>query len=123
MVALELETPYPESITELLCASCEENETGYLPPLKTQIDSIEKYDYVFIGFPTWGMKLPPPIKSFLHQYNLSGKTVIPFNTNGSYGVGSSIETVKELCPNSTILEAFSTKGGEEIYNIYSAITG
>jgi len=28
-----------------------ENETGYLPPLKTKIDSIEKYDVVFIGFP------------------------------------------------------------------------
>ena len=88
-----------------------ENETGFLPPLKTKIDSIQKYDVVFVGFPTWGMKLPPPMKSFLHQYDLSGKTVIPFNTNDGYGIGSSFETVKELCPNSTILEGFSIKGG------------
>ena len=88
-----------------------ENETGYLPPLKTRIDSIQNYDVVFVGFPTWGMKLPPPMKSFLHQYDLSGKTIVPFNTNDGYGIGSSFETVKELCPNSKMLEGFTTKGG------------
>ena len=59
------------------------------------------------------MQLPPPVKSFLKQYDLSGKTIIPFNTNAGYGVGSSFETVKVLSPNSTILEGFSTKGGVE----------
>lgn len=59
------------------------------------------------------MKLPPPMKSFLHQYNLSGKTVIPFNTNAGYGRGSSFDTVKELCPNSKILEGYVIKGGVE----------
>ena len=59
------------------------------------------------------MKLPPPIKSFLHQYNLSGKTVIPFNTNAGYGKGSSFDTIKELCKNSKILEGYVIKGGEE----------
>jgi flavodoxin len=81
--------------------------------LKTTIDSIQHYDMVFIGFPTWGMKLPPPVKSFLKQYDLSGKTVIPFNTNAGYGVGSSFETVKELCSNSKVLEGFEMKGGIE----------
>src|SRR6478672_5921466 len=111
LVALELEKPYPENYQQTVQQVVKENETGYLPPLKTKIDSIEKYDVVFLGFPTWDMQMPPPMKSFLHQYNLSGKTVVPFNTNAGYGVGSGFETVKELCPNSTILECFSTKGG------------
>ena len=51
------------------------------------------------------------MKSFLHQYDLSGKIVIPFNTNDGYGIGSSFETVKELCPNSTVYEGFSMKAG------------
>src|SRR6478672_3725653 len=89
LVALELEKPYPENYHETVQQVVKENETGYLPPLKTKIDSIEKYDFVFIGFPTWDMKMPPPMKSFLHEYNLGGKTVIPFNTNAGYGVGSS----------------------------------
>ena len=111
IVALELEKPYPEDYRETVQQVVKENETGYLPPLKTRIDSIGKYDVVFVGFPTWGMKLPPPMKSFLHQYDLSGKTVVPFNTNDGYGIGSSFETVKELCTNSKTLEGFTTKGG------------
>jgi flavodoxin len=113
LVAIELEKPYPEDYRQTVQQVVHENETGFLPPLKTKVDSIEKYDVVFVGFPTWGMKLPPPVKSFLHQYNLSGKTVVPFNTNDGYGIGSSFETVKELCPNSKVLEGFSRKGGVE----------
>ena len=113
LVALELEKPYPENYRATVEQVVKENETGYLPPLKTKIDSIQNYDVVFVGFPTWGMKLPPPMKSFLHQYDLSGKTVIPFNTNDGYGIGSSFETVKELCPNSKMLDGFTIRGGVE----------
>jgi len=114
LVALELATPYPADYRETVMQVVHENETGYLPPLKTKIEHIDQYDFVFLGFPTWGMQLPPPVKSFLHQYNLKEKTVIPFNTNGGYGVGSSFETVKEPCPQSTILQGFTTRGGSEI---------
>jgi len=113
LVALELEKPYPENYQQTVQQVVKENETNYLPPLKTKIDSIEKYDFIFLGFPTWDMKMPPPMKSFLHQYNLSAKTVIPFNTNAGYGVGSSFQTVKELCPDSKVLEGLEMKGGIE----------
>ena len=113
LVALELKKPYPEDYRATVEQVVRENETGYLPPLKTKIDSIQNYDVVFVGFPTWGMKLPPPMKSFLHEYDLSGKTIIPFNTNDGYGIGSSFETVKELCPNSKMLDGFTIKGGVE----------
>jgi flavodoxin len=121
MVALELETPYPADYKATVQQVVRENETGYLPPLKTKIDRIEQYDVVFLGFPTWGMRLPPPVKSFLHQYSLKGKTVIPFNTNGGYGVGSSFQTVRELCPQSTVPQGFTTRGGSERDGQYLAI--
>src|SRR6185437_15458916 len=108
LVSLELEKSYPENYKSTVQQVVDENASGYLPPLKTKIDNIEKCDVVFFGFPTWDMQMPPPMKSFLHQYDLGGKTVIPFNTNAGYGVGSSFETVKKLCPNSKILEGFST---------------
>ena len=121
MIGLELEKPYPENYQQTVQQVVKENETGYLPPLKTKIDSIEKYDVVFLGFPTWDMKMPPPMKIFLHQYNLSGKTVIPFNTNAGYGVGSGFQTVTELCPNSKVLEGFEMKGGVERDGVYLVI--
>ena len=101
----------------------EENESGFLPPLKTQIPNINQYELIFIGFPTWGMRLPPPMKSFLNDYDLSGKTVIPFNTNAGYGIGSSFKTIEQMCPDSEILEGFSIKGGIERDGVLLAIKG
>jgi len=123
LVALELENPYPENYKAIVDQVVVENATGFLPPLKTKIDSMEKYDVLFVGFPTWGMQLPPPMKSFLNQYDLSGKTIVPFNTNAGYGIGSSFETVKKMCPNSIILEGFSTKGGVERDGVFFVMEG
>jgi flavodoxin len=113
IVSLELEKPYPQDYNAIVQQVVKENETGFLPPLKTKIEDIQTYDVVFVGFPTWDMKMPPPMKRFLEQYDLRGKTIVPFNTHAGYGVGSGFQTVKELCPNSTIAEGFSTKGGIE----------
>jgi len=64
LITLELENPYPENYQQTVQQVVKENETNYLPVLKTKIDSIEKYDVVFVGFPTWDMQMPPPMKSF-----------------------------------------------------------
>ncbi|MHB1177180.1 MAG: flavodoxin [Daejeonella sp.] len=123
LVSLELVKPYPEHYQTTVDQVANENATNYLPPLKTKIDSIQKYDLIFLGFPTWGMQLPPPMKSFLKQYNLKGKTIVPFNTNAGYGVGSSFDTVKQLSPDSRILEGFTTKGGVERDGILFVMDG
>lgn len=113
MVGLELESPYPQNYQKQVDQVVEENASSYLPPLKTAVANIQDYETVFVGAPTWDMQLPPPMKSFLGAYNLSGKTVVPFNTNGGYGPGSSFDEVKNLCPNATVLEGFSVEGGRE----------
>lgn len=113
LVPIELRNPYPEDYKTTVAQVEKENQTGFLPPLKTRIENIEKYDIVFVGFPTWGMQLPPPMKTFLSQNDLKDKTIIPFNTNAGYGIGTSFETVKNLCPESKIVDGFSIKGGIE----------
>lgn len=123
LVALELVNPYPENYKEIVAQVDRENKEGFLPELKTKINDLERYDTIFIGFPTWDMQIPPPMKSFLIKNDLSGKTVIPFNTNAGYGVGSSSETVKKLCSNANILEGYSTKGGIERDGILFVMEG
>lgn len=121
LVALEPRNPYPEDYQQIVDQVDRENETGYLPPLETQIDSIGQYDLVFIGFPTWDMQMPPPMKSFLSQNDFSGKTVIPFNTNAGFGVGSGFDQVREFAPDAAIPEGFSVEGGYEKKGVYLAI--
>lgn len=123
LVSLELEQPYPENYQAHVAQVVRENESGYLPPLKTSIENIENYDIVFLGFPTWDMQLPPPMKSFFNEYDLSGKIVIPFNTNGGYGVGSSFQDAEERCSNCTVVEGFSVEGGRERDGIIFVMEG
>jgi flavodoxin len=123
LVALELEKPYPANYEATVQQVVKENEAGYLPLLRTKIDSMETYDVVFVGFPTWDMKIPPPMKTFLHDYDLGGKTVIPFNTNAGYGVGSGFQTVNELCQHSKVLKGFETRGGVEKDGQYLVVQG
>ena len=123
LVGLELQNPYPDNYRTTVEQVAKENETGFLPPLRTKIENIEKFDLIFVGAPTWGMQLPPPMKSFLRQYDLSGKTIVPFNTNAGYGVGSSFDTIREICANSTVLEGFSIKGGVERDGILFVMEG
>ena len=54
---------------------------------------------------------------------MTGKTVIPFNTNAGYGEGSSFQTIRELCPQSTVLEGFVIRGGLERDGQYLVIQG
>ena len=123
LVSLELEQPYPEDYQAHVAQVVRENKSDYLPPLKTSIENIESYDTVFIGFPTWDMQLPPPIRSFFNDYDLGGKIVIPFNTNGGYGVGSSFREVEERCSDCTILEGFFVEGGIERDGIFFVMEG
>jgi flavodoxin len=123
LAAIGLQTPYPENYAQTVDQVAKENASGYLPPLKTKIADIEKYDVVFFGFPTWGMQLPPPMKSFLNQYQLKGKTIIPFNTNAGYGVGSGFQDVKKLSPNSSVLEGFTIEGGKEKEGVLFVMEG
>lgn len=122
LVALELQKPYPQNYQAIVAQVAQENETGYLPALATKVD-VTKYDTIYLGFPTWGMQLPPPMKSFLKSNDLSGKTIIPYNSNAGYGIGSTFETIKSLAPKSKILEGFSTKGGIERDGILFVMEG
>ena len=84
-----------------------EMNTSYLPELKDNSLDISQYDIVFIGYPVWSSTIPRAIHSFLNQYDLSGKTVIPFCTHNGYGSGNSYRTIAGLCPNSTNLDGLA----------------
>jgi flavodoxin len=123
MVPVELATPYPENYKAVVEQVDRENETGFLRPIKTKIEDVGSYQTIFVGFPTWDMTLPPPMKSFLSSHELEGKTVVPFNTHGGYGVGSGFQKVRELCPKSRVLQGFSTKGGAERNGVLYVMQG
>ena len=73
----------------------EMNDKSFRPPVVGRVDDMDKYDVVFVGFPIWWYVAPTIINTFLEQYDLTGKTVVPFATSGGSGMGN---TNKELAP-------------------------
>ncbi|WKY45119.1 flavodoxin [Eubacteriaceae bacterium ES2] len=83
-------------------------ERGFCPPLKPINESIEGYQTIFIGSPNWLKKLAPPVKTFLKQYDFSGKTIIPFCTHGGGGFGDIEKDIAEICQLSEIKSGFAS---------------
>lgn len=92
---IETATPYTADFDELRDVNHNEMSNNILPELKESHLDIAKYDTVFIGYPVWATDVPQAVISFLNQYDLSGKTVIPFCTHDGYGAGSSYSTIRD----------------------------
>lgn len=83
-----------------------EIERGYCPKLISGNESIDDYEYIFVGTPNWFKSFAPPILSFLRSVDLYGKKVIPFCTHGGGGFGQIEVNISKECPNSKILSGF-----------------
>ena len=102
---------YPSDYNATVEQYRKERESGALPRLANSIN-ISQYDTIILGYPNWGGDLPLVVKSFLLSNNFSGKRIIPLCTHAGWGFAQSINSIRELCPNSTILEGFSVHGRE-----------
>lgn len=90
--------PYSSDFDTVIDQNHAEMNAGTLPELVESDLDISQYDTVFIGYPIWATKAPQAIYSFLGEYDLSGKTVIPFCTHDGYGAGSSYRDIAAALP-------------------------
>lgn len=108
----ELETvmEYPSEYRAQTQQAKKEIEAGYKPELKNKIDNIEQYDVVFIGSPCWWSTYAPAVSTFLADYDLSGKILVPFMTHGGSGMGRSESDMKKAAPKSTVVDGLAIRG-------------
>ena len=70
-------------------ANREQNDPSARPAIKGKCENLADYNVIFLGYPIWWGKAPKVIFTFLESHNLAGKTIIPFCTSHSSGIGSS----------------------------------
>ena len=93
---------YPESYDECLKVATKEKEENARPAIESKIDDISKYDTIFIGYPIWWGEIPQIIYTFMEEYDLSNKTIIPFNTHEGSGSAGTYNTIKSKLSNSKV---------------------
>lgn len=96
-------------------SSIEMSDKSIRPAIAGRVENMEQYDVVFVGFPIWWYVAPTIINTFLEQYDLSGKKIIPFATSGGSGMGNTNRELAGSCAGAELLEGrrFSSGAGAD----------
>jgi len=93
---------YPDSYDECLKVATKEKEEDARPAIESKLDDISKYDTIFIGYPIWWGEIPQIVYTFMEEYDLSGKNIIPFNTHEGSGDAGTYNTIKNKLSKSNV---------------------
>lgn len=94
------ENPYTEADLAYYTngrADQEQDDPDARPAISGGVENMDAYDTIILGFPIWHGQAPRIISTFLESYDFSGKTIVPFCTSHSSGVGSSADNLHSLC--------------------------
>lgn len=104
---------YPDDYFETVEQARQERDRGFEPPLAATVGQIGSYETLYLGFPIWGGTAPPPIRSFLAEHDLAGKTIVPFITHGGFGTGDSLSVVADHAPEARLIDGFVLERPQE----------
>ena len=113
--------PYTDDYDELLDIAQEEQSSDARPAIADTVE-LSGYDTVYLGFPNWWGDMPMIMYTFLDEYDLSGKTIAPFNTSGGSGFSDSLDTIAEMEPDAEITEGLSL-GSSEAEDCSDTVSG
>lgn len=68
------------------------------------VENWESYDTVLIGYPIWWGIAAWPVDGFIEANDFTGKTVVPFCTSASSGLGESDQLLEEMAGTGTWLD-------------------
>jgi formylglycine-generating enzyme required for sulfatase activity/flavodoxin len=87
-----------------------EQRENAIPELAQELSdaglNIDDYGTILLGYCNWWASIPAPVRTFLTQYDMDGKTIIPFCSQGGGLFGQSVSAVAKLTPQSTIKSGF-----------------
>ena len=104
---IEPAEPYPTDHETLGALAADAQEQNARPAIQGQVEDLEAYDRIYIGYPIWWGDMPMILYTFFDQYDLSGKTIVPFGTHGGSGFAGTPDTIEQLEPQATVLEGLT----------------
>ena len=117
LLKIETAVPYSGSYDDVVEQGQREVRQGYEPELRPLGVHIADYDVIAVGTPTWWYTMAPAVKTFLHQTDFTGKTAVPFMTNGGWP-GHVIKDMKKACPGAAfacdLQVRFDSNGGDHL---------
>lgn len=75
-------------------STLEMRDESVRPEIAGAVDNIAQYDRIYLGYPIWWGEAPRIVSTFVESYDFTDKTVVPFCTSASSGMGSSAELLE-----------------------------
>lgn len=110
MFHIESATAYPKDYAETTEVAKSELRSKARPKLTRQIEGMDAFDVIFLGYPNWWGTMPMPVYTFLESYDFSGKTIVPFCTHEGSGMGHSEQDIIKACPKALLLGGIAIHG-------------
>ena len=85
-------------------SSVEMNDKSFRPAVANKVENMKQYQVIFVAFPIWWYVAPTIVNTFMEQYDLQGKTIIPLATSGSSGMGNTNKELESSCPGADLKE-------------------
>lgn len=103
-----------EDYSSLYLQSNMEIRRGEKPEISLEVENMEEYDIVFVGYPVWFHATPAPINSFLESYDLTDKLIIPFCTSGGSDIDETMPTFLDSCEGLAVYGERRISGSSQI---------
>lgn len=116
---IQPEVPYTEADLNWMDknsrSSVEMNDKSFRPAVANKVENMKQYEVIFTAFPIWWYVAPTIVNSFMEQYDLRGKIIIPLATSGSSGMGNTNKELAVSCPGADLKEGkrFPADASEE----------
>ena len=102
LFSIRVTDPYPSDWDDCLARANQERGDNARPELVEDVENLDQYDTVFLGYPNWWYGVPMALLTFLEQNDLSGKQVYLFCSHGTGGLANSVELITEAVPDAVI---------------------
>ncbi len=113
MFHIETVEPYSQVYKEVVKRSQMELISGKRPEINGHVDNMNEYDTILVCFPNWLSTCPTAVMTFLEQYDMRHKTILPFITHGGGGIGHAREDIEKICPNARVVNTFDANDTSE----------
>jgi flavodoxin len=80
------------------------------PELTAQVENMDQYDTIILGYPNWWGLPPMAVFTFLESYNFAGKKIVPFCSHEGSGLGGSIRQLKMTVPDARLTAGVAIHG-------------
>lgn len=83
--------------------------------VSTTVEGFDEYENIFVGYPIWWQVAAWPVNQFIENNDFTGKTVIPFCTSASSGIGDSGQLLEKMAGTGNWIEGerFRSSASEE----------